>query len=257
MVRAAFEDGYKPFISLDLASQDGRRRTVRCNVDTGGGGRFQLASDIATELGLRDGDEVRAFIGNEELALGVPIHIIERRLGQAQIGPRTLSRFRAVFDFPGGWLELLPPDSRGVEGTRLEMPFVDEMRYPWIEVEVDGISHGFLLDTGAMFTMVSEKQIARWHTSHPDWRYEIGARGDAVMGVGGEDTLPMLWLPELRWGSFVFTDVGVVGRREGVFEEFMSQWMPSPIVGALGNNVLRELRLELDYVEQAVFVTRP
>ena len=33
--------------------------------------------------------------------------------------------------------------------------------------------------------------------------------------------------------------------------------MTAPIVGALGNNVLKELRIEIDYAGQTVTVERP
>lgn len=107
-----------------------------------------------------------------------------------------------------------------------------------------------------MFTMISEVQIARWRAKNPSWRYEVGAKGDAAMGIPGEATSSMLWIPEMRWGSFIFKDVGVVGRPKGTFEQYMSRWMTSPIVGALGNNVLRDLRVEINYPERAAYVTR-
>ena len=67
----------------------------------------------------------------------------------------------------------------------------------------------------------------------------------------------MLWIPELRWGPFTFEEVGVVGRPEGTFEQYMSQWMTEPIVGAIGNNALRQLRIEMDYKLRSAFVSRP
>jgi C-terminal processing protease CtpA/Prc len=41
--------------------------------------------------------------------------------------------------------------------------------------------------------------------------------------------------------------MGVVARREGVFEKYMPNFMTGPIVGALAGNVLKTFRVEIDY----------
>lgn len=258
-VHADLRGGYKPSIAIEILTSEGRRRTVHCLVDTGGGAGFQVSAALAKELVLSNGDHVSAFVGDQEVDVAdLPVVVIDS-LGEndTQIEPNTLMRYRCIFDFPGGVLELEPPDSGRPSGERLDAPFVDGIGFPRIEVEVDQQSLGLLLDTGAMFTMFSEVQIKRWRDKNPGWRNEVGARGDAAMGIPGEVASSMLWIPELRWGSFIFNDVGVVGRPEGTFEQYMSKWMPAPIVGALGNSVLRHLRVEIDYRERAAYVTRP
>jgi hypothetical protein len=49
--------------------------------------------------------------------------------------------------------------------------------------------------------------------------------------------------------------VGVTSQREGVFEHWMSSLMTAPIVGSLAGNVLGQLRVELDYPEQKLYLS--
>ena len=66
----------------------------------------------------------------------------------------------------------------------------------------------------------------------------------------------MLRLAELGWGSYQLADVSVVSRDPGVFEERMSAWMAGPIIGALGGNVLKCFRVEIDYAAQTTYLTQ-
>jgi len=90
VIRAAFENGRKPFIELDLLGRGGRRCRARCNVDTGGGGRFQISPSVAELLGVTTGEEVRAFVRDVELDLSnLPVSAIDRWRGKKRRSART------------------------------------------------------------------------------------------------------------------------------------------------------------------------
>lgn len=57
----------------------------------------------------------------------------------------------------------------------------------------------------------------------------------------------MVRLPELSLGPFQLRDVWTVARRRGGnYEAFSERMMTGPAVGALGGNVLKEFRVEID-----------
>jgi hypothetical protein len=133
------------------------------------------------------------------------------------------------------------------------MPVSKRSGFPRTELAIDHAAHGFLIDTGASFTMVSEVVLKRWGEGHPGWERYEGAVGDAVT-LGGQ-TLETMIVPSAAWGMFELKDVGVVSQREGTFEQWMSSMMAAPIIGALAGNVLKRFRLELDYVNEALYLS--
>ena len=133
------------------------------------------------------------------------------------------------------------------------MPFLKESGYPRTEVTIDGTAFGFMIDTGAAFTMVSDARLKAWGTAHPDWPRWPGAHGDAAL-LGGK-TLETMTLPEVKWAGLALKDVGVTSQTEGTFERTMSRMMTSPIVGSLAGNVLKNLRVELDYPNQKLYLS--
>jgi hypothetical protein len=140
-----------------------------------------------------------------------------------------------------------------IDGPPLEdgMPLIVQISkghtFPRVEIEIDGERFGFLLDTGAAFSMLSQRVIERLHTKHPDWKYASGAYGPANMIGKGDLASHMLRIPNARWGPFDLAPLDVVSRASGAFEDWMSPMMSGPIVGALAGNALRNFTLRLDY----------
>jgi hypothetical protein len=135
------------------------------------------------------------------------------------------------------------------------MPVGKTSGFPRTEIEVAGTTCGFLLDTGASFTMVSEALLESWGEKHPGWPRHKGAFGDART-LGGQ-TLETMVVPTARWGDHALRELGVTSQREGTFERYMSSMMKEPIVGALGGNVLKKFRVELDYKNEALYLSAP
>ncbi len=272
-------EGHRPFVDVTFRKADGTTRTARFLVDSGGGG-FLLVEPLARDLGLELGptmkeegetfarvtSKVDASIGN--LALDLEPDRVLVMVGKDNMLPpaapghadgllpgHVLARYHVVFDYPARTFTIARPGALTSEGTPLPMPVAKQSGFPRTEIEVDGKTHGLLLDTGASFTMVSQALLEDWGKEHADWKRHKGAYGEAAT-LGGQ-TLETMFIPKVTWGGHELTEVGVVSQQAGVFEKWMSSMMTAPIVGALAGNVLEEFRVELDYPNQKLYLSRP
>lgn len=160
-----------------------------------------------------------------------------------------------MFDYPQATFTLARPGILKPKGDALPMPVSKSQGFPRTEIEVDGVTYGFLVDTGASFTMVSEVLLKSWGGQHPDWPRHPGAVGEAET-LGGM-TLETMIAPSARWGAHRLRELGVVSQREGTFERYMSSMMTAPIVGSLAGNVLARFRVELDYPNEKLYLSAP
>lgn len=264
------------FVELTFHKPDGSARTARAWVDTGGGSLI-LTERLAGDLGLaRTGpetsfDDSRGVpVASPSVFLGsLPLDASSAQafavLGTRQIEPgvdaeaflpaRVLMRYDVVFDYPGRAFTIALPGALKPRGRPVPTPVDPKSGFPRIELSVGGEPYGFLLDTGASYTMISRELLERWAGQHASWPRLVGAVGEANM-LGGQADLDalLLRLPSMRWGEIELHDVGVVSRRPGIFEKYMSRMMTGPIVGALAGNVLKNLRIEIDYPKGMAYV---
>lgn len=271
-------EGNRAFIDVTFQKPDGSRLSTRYWVDTGGGAFF-ITEPVARDLGLRwtmrreEGEEFgevsvppKAFVGNMPLELEP--HRVAVAVGTKNMVPpvapghaegmfpgRLLARYHVVFDYPNAKFTLARPGVLRPKGISLPMPVSKESGFARTEIDVDGITYGFLLDTGASFTIVSEVLLKSWGTKHPDWSRHPGAVGEAKT-LGGS-TLETMSVPSARWGKEALGEFGVTSQKEGTFERWMSSMTTSPVVGALAGNVLKRFRVELDYPNQKLYLSRP
>ena len=119
---------------------------------------------------------------------------------------------------------------------------------------MDGEKYGMLLDTGASFSIVDESLLQKWAGSNPEWPKYSGAYGEAKT-LGGV-ALETMFVPDGKWGDYSLGSFGVVSQPDGTFKEYMSSMMKEPVVGALGGNVLKNFRLELDYPNERLYLSR-
>jgi predicted aspartyl protease len=272
-------EGNRPFVDITFYRADGSQRSARFLVDTGGGG-FLLAEPLARDVGLRWGAAQREE--DKEFAVvaeppspsigGVALELEPTRvfvmIGTDNILPpaapgraegmlpgHVLVRYHIVFDYPQGRFTIARHGVLTPRGTQSPMPVAARSGFPRTEVEVDGEVHGFLLDTGASFTMVSEALLKSWGEKHSDWPRHEGADGDAKT-LGGQ-TLETMFVPVAKWGPHELREFGVTSQREGAFERYMSPMMAAPILGALGGNVLKRFRVELDYKNERMYLSTP
>lgn len=271
-------EGNRAFVDLTFSAADGSKRSARFWIDTGGGG-FLLTETLARDLGLKWGktwqqegkDFARVLEAPEPFLGEFPLEIVESRVfvivgsnnmlptaapgrAEGKIPGHVLARYHVVFDYPNRLFILARPGVVQPIGEPLPMPVSDQMGFPRTEVEVAGVPYGFLLDTGASFTMVSEAILKAWGDQYPEWPRYNGAAGDAVT-LGGQ-TLETMFVPGAHWGTYEIREFGVVSQQEGVFERGMSRMMTDSIVGALGGNVLKHFRIELDYAKQVLYLSQ-
>jgi len=272
--------GNRPYVELTLLRADGSKRTARFLVDSGGGG-FGLVEPLARDLGLTWGETQseeghdfailkqlpKAFIGDIALDLdpsrsGVAIgvdSILPKSVGapvnEGMLPGYILAKYHVIFDYPKGQFTIARPGVLKSTGTPLPMPVNPLTGFPRTEVEIAGKTYGFLIDTGASFTMVSDALLKSWGKEHPGWPRHPGAYGEAAT-LGGH-TIETMFLPGGRWGPNELAEFGVTSQREGVFERSMSGRMAAPILGSLAGNVLKQFRVDLDYPNAKLYLSRP
>ena len=264
------------YATFGFAGANGRVVDLRADIDTGGGA-IVLARSAVERLGLTPHDEPHLPRGMQVCdlheiragALRIPVTFAATTTGPSEVFhpgasspafvPGAVLRDRVLtFDYTDGALgfDEVPLES----AAALAVQVATRSSFPRIELEIDGERMGFLLDTGASFTMLSQAVIDRLHAKHPDWTYVAGAYGPANMIGKGDLAAHMLRVPSARWGTFEIAPLTVVSRAAGVFEKYMSAAMSAPIVGSLAGNVLRNFALRLDYrasALQARYAPRP
>lgn len=267
------------FVELACVRPDGSLRKARFQVDSGGGAVIlaeSLSRDLALKsIGAPSKEEGEAFqavsspvirIGEMPLDLSgvstvVPVGSKDEFSpgsgAEGFVPARVLRKYEVVFDYPARQFTMAQPGALKPRGVAVPSPVAEKSGFPRIELTVDGEKYGFLLDTGAAYTMISQTLMDKWQAAHPDWPRCIGAVGAANMLGGASDAkATMLRLPEMQWGTFDLPRVGVVSRPPGTFEKWMSAMMTAPIVGSIAGNVLREFRVEIDYPHGVTYLER-
>lgn len=273
-----FVEGNVPIIDVRFKTPSGVERKARFVVDSGGGS-FILGSKLAADIGVKPVgkvvgeadvsfqpiEPVHAWAG--DLALDTTGIANLAQVGNDRIGGRDqaegmipsklLRKYRMIFDYPAHTLTFAKPSKEPGRGVRLDASVNDKNGFPRIEIELAGKRYGFLLDTGASFTMISKAAMEGWLKAHPDWSSATGAFGLAnMMGGKMESSALMLRIPEMKLGSITVMNAAVVSRNEGTFEKSMSSLMTAPIVGSIAGNVLRDFRVEIDYQSGYVYLDR-
>lgn len=269
--------GNRPFVDLTFRKPDGSTRTARFLLDTGGGG-FLMTESLARDLGMQWGAPMReegtefavpttqpsAFVKDFPLELNpkrVLVLVGKTNMlppvapgsAEGMVPGHVLAQYHVVFDYPAGLLTIARAGVLKPRGQMTKMPVSKPQGFPRTEMKVSGTTYGFLLDTGASFTMVSELVMSAWGAKHPGWPRDSGAVGDAKT-LGGM-TIETMTASDAGWGSIPIKELGVVSQRAGTFEKYMSGMMTAPISGSLAGNVLKHFRVELDYPNQTLYLT--
>lgn len=271
-------EGNAPIVELEIAKESGGVRKARFVVDTGGGS-FLIGSKVLADIGVKpkapamlaEGMHIVPLSllsvrgGGQELDLsGVRLfaqtdveRIDVRDDAEGMIPGSLLRHYHAIFDYPARTLTLARPGSAEPRGEKLKAGIGPSNGFPRIEIQVAGQTYGFLLDTGATFTMISRAALEQWSKANPGWPSAIGAFGFAnMMGGKMESEALMLRIPELKIGGISVRDAAAVSRNEGTFERNMSNIMTAPIIGSVAGNVLRNFRVEIDYQGGFVYLQK-
>jgi Aspartyl protease len=272
-------EGNVPLIDLEFVRADGSTQTGRFVVDSGGGA-FLLTEKLANAIGLKPTGPARNAEGSrfapapppEVRVGGMPLNLKDARVfvmagadrfnfrdGADGLFPgHVLERHHVIFDYPGRKFTLAAPGSVKPRGVAVPSPVRPNNGFARIELIIGGSKFGFLLDTGASYTMISKATLEEWSSvASTPWPRHVGAVGSANMGGGKmEAETLMTRIPEMRLGNFVIGGAGSVSRPVGTYEKSMSNAMTAPIVGALGGNVLRQFRVEIDYAAGVTYFER-
>lgn len=164
---------------------------------------------------------------------------------------KALEHYQIVLDYPQHRLSVGEAGSFPHRGEKLPCPYVASSGHPRVDVGIDGVNYGFLLDTGTQITLMREDVLKQWAKEHPDWPRTIGSAGAANEGADPDDDF-LLRIPRFQLGSFTANHVAVASRPNETFSATTYE-TPAAIVGALGGNVLSQFRVEIDYPEQLCF----
>src|ERR1019366_8983137 len=191
-------EGNAPIVTLTFRRPDGGVRTARFIFDSGGGAII-LDEGLATEIGLKpegpaiseEGQQYRtmdvpaAFIG------GMPLDMRTSRafvhLGTASFDNRdrvegllpgkALERYQVVLDYPRQLFSIGEAGSLTHQGEKLACPYVASSGHARVELTIDGVTYGFLLDTGSKVTLARADILQKWAQEHPKWSKSTGAVG--------------------------------------------------------------------------------
>lgn len=247
-----------------MAALTSAGRPVRALVDTAGTA-LCLRQSLADELGL----EIHEWLDDR----GVPVAVVEppellvgeavldteglvayafedvRPLGLAArhadlLLPATvLRRHHVTIDDPAGRITIGPPGSGARRGAAVPAVVDPDSGLVLTSVEVDGEAFDLVLDTAVTACLAVDGLLRAWQGDHPDWPASASAVGPGNMtGLPVEGRVPMLRVPLLGWGPFQVPQVAFAWRGEG---DVLAE-------GALGANVLRLFRVELDYAAGSV-----
>lgn len=267
-------EGNVPIVELEFSSPHGTRK-ARFLVDSGGNDSLWLGSKLAADIGAKaigpassgrvalkavpvklggmalDLTGVRTIVTPKGRSLGV------RNDVEGLIPGRLLRNYQVIFDYPDRLFTLARPGATKPRGVKIKTPILPSSGNPRMELEIGGVTYGFLLDTGASFTMISRAVLDDWAKANTAWPAATGAVGFANMFGGKiENEALMLRLPEIGIGSISLTDVAAVSRPVGTFENSMRHVMTAPIIGSVAGNILRDFRVEIDYQNGFTYLER-
>jgi hypothetical protein len=117
--------------------------------------------------------------------------------------------YDAIFDYPARLFTLAQPGSLKPSGERIEMAVHAQSGFLRVEISVDSERYGFLVDTGAAYTMISRELLEKLATAHSDWPRLTGAVAEANM-FGNEMEIDALLpcIPRMNLGSLPIANVG-------------------------------------------------
>lgn len=264
-------------VRLEARTAGGSPRTVRALVDTGGGAmviRRQLAEELDLTVGttIPAGAEDLETVEPPELSAngydldtdGLAAYVVDdgdhgnplrAELADLNLPASLLRRHRLVLDAPAGLVTFGDPVGGEERGVRLPVGVHPQTGFVRSEVTVDGATHGVLVDSGPSCSLVVDHLYRGWQARHPEWPAAAASVGPANMaGIPAEARLPMLRVAALEWGPFTVPGVAFAWRADAAFGDLVAPGATAPVVGALGGNVLRGFRIELDYRRSEVWL---
>jgi hypothetical protein len=277
-------DHNRMLVDAEIQRKDGTWRKARLWVDTGNPDFFiseSLAQDLGIDLkvakekvvdgeiqpfkaplptGVRIGGMLLNFTGVNSQVIFQPEWLFSTMHNDGNLPSTVLKHYQIVFDYPGLKLTLAEPGSLKPRGDRASASINSKTGIVQIDAVIDGDSLSLAMDNGASYSFVSDDLLERFSQRHPNWQRITGAIGCA--NIWGwwpeEEKWPVMRLPEIQWGSIHLADVGIVGLPKffpngAGLGDWYSQKTARPVDGILGPNAYMAFRVEIDYVNGAVY----
>ena len=174
----------------------------------------------------------------------------------------VLQRYHVVIDYPRRTLTLAWPGTVRPRGVRASASVNRTTGIVQIDALVAGDTMSFALDIGASYSMVSGDVLARLAARHADWPRMTGAIGCAnIWGWWPEESAwPVVRVPKIDWGGVPLRGVAIAGLPDFFGGLGLGGWYSRktarPVVGFLGPNAVRGLRVEIDYAGSAMYFER-
>lgn len=265
--------GNAPIVTLYLGRMDGTRRAASFVFDSGGGAII-VDESLGDDLGFKAAGEVVQEGGASFVPVNLPdvqfgsmavslstskgfVHLGKgsfdtRERVEGLLPGKALEPYQVVFDYPRERFTIAPSGCVRHRGVRVPSPFLPLSGHPRIEVSLGGESYGLLLDTGSRVSLARRSLLESLSAAHPGWPHSTGASGTADM-PGGDGEEFLLRVPEVTWGPFEIRNVLFVSRPDDMYSPTSFE-TPDSIVGALGGNVLKSFRVEIDYPHGASYL---
>jgi hypothetical protein len=235
-------------LGIDLSAMD----------DSAEGWSYSL--DVPAPTGVRIGGMSLRFDGVKSKVMFRPEWLFGTMHNDANLPSTVLRHYQVVFDYPTMELTIAEPGILRHRGQRTDAPVHPENGIVQVDAMVDGETLSFALDNGASYSFASGNVLERISERNPDWPRTTGAVGCA--NIWGwwpmEESWPVVRLQGLQWGPVDLAGVGMVGLPDMFPGEtdlgtWYSQKAARPVVGFLGPNAFKSLRIEIDYPNEEIW----
>lgn len=271
-------------VSLSLQTRDGRDRTALAWVNLGTP-KAAISTALRRDLGLAAGEPLRVSFGTipieipadaimeEPPELGgedVFTHLFAPRVVDLILPARALTGFVVDLDYAAGRMTLAPPGGPRPRGLATPFRLAPESGMIAIDASVGDDPVALAVDPGASFTWLRGDRAAYWLKAHPDWRRAEGAVGPSNMGLvdlAFEQRGTLMRLPDVAVGPVRLGEVGAFATApllcslcdRVVGDLFWNGWAahaPDGVAGWIGNDVLGDFRLTIDYPNRTLYWLR-
>jgi hypothetical protein len=267
-------DHNRIIVEVKLVGADGRSHTANAWVDTGAESLI-ISESAARKIGLdtsaletSDGHgsvesneaAPEVLLGSFPLSTdGAPLRIFPGNHtnsgidAEVHLSASALRGLHVIFDYPERKLTVARPGSLEPRGSAMPCKVDPDTGLFLTSVKIDGEIVKLGVDTGSAGTWISRELVSEWSRNHPDRPTATGAVGSTnFFGFDFEVSGILMSLPGLEIGSLRVADVAALGLGQGLFDWY-SRKSAEPVAGFIGGNVLRQLRLEVNWPEQTCY----
>ncbi|BGE87976.1 hypothetical protein Ms3S1_p20240 (plasmid) [Methylosinus sp. 3S-1] len=240
-----------------------------------------LTRTLYQELAIDRGRPLRFWVGDRAImadaggvvngdgGLGVPDfrHLFAPKPVEAMLPASLLQQFIVTLDYGRHALAIAEPGTRKPEGVAVPCEVNSKTGVIAIEVKIGDSVYPLALDAGSGYSWVRGDVARGWMAQHPEWRRAFGAVGPAnanMVDFAFEKDGVVFRVPRITVGALSLDNVGALATAPilGVFVDgllgdfFWDNWRkaaPTPVIGWLGGNVLKDYKLTIDYPNRMTY----